>query len=101
VVSRSGTAAAALVPIEQWRRLQAAARPRLKELLLSSEARTGSQVPSRGVARRRPAVERWAMAFPLDSIAVSERRRPRPHGAVLAWLQIVDDADLHRQPVTL
>ena len=40
VVSRRGTEAAVLVPIEQWHRLQAAARPNLKELLLASEARS-------------------------------------------------------------
>ena len=57
VVSRRGTEAAVLVPIEQWRRLQAAARPSLKELLLSPEARTDSLVPPRGAARRRPVVE--------------------------------------------
>jgi antitoxin Phd len=57
VVSRRGTETAVLVPIEQWRRLQAAARPSLKELLLSSEARTDALVPPRGRARRRPTVE--------------------------------------------
>ena len=57
VVSRRGTEAAVLVPIEQWRRLQAAARPTLKELLLSPEARTNTLVPPRGSARRRPAIE--------------------------------------------
>jgi antitoxin Phd len=46
-----------LVPIEQWRRLQAAARPSLKELLLSPKARTDTLVPPRGSARRRPAIE--------------------------------------------
>ncbi len=35
VVSQRGTEAAALVPIEQWHRLQAAARPSLKQLLLA------------------------------------------------------------------
>ncbi|MBM5817165.1 MAG: type II toxin-antitoxin system Phd/YefM family antitoxin [Cyanobacteria bacterium K_Offshore_surface_m2_239] len=57
VVSRRGTETAVLVPIDQWRRLQAAARPSLKELLLSPEARTDSLAPPRGTARRRPAVE--------------------------------------------
>lgn len=57
VVSRRGTETAVLVPIEQWRRLQAAARPSLKDLLLSSEARTDSLVPARGGARRRSVVE--------------------------------------------
>ena len=58
VVSRRGTEAAVLVPIEQWRRLQAAARPTLKELLLSPEARTDTLVPPRG----RPAAARAPMA---------------------------------------
>ena len=57
VVSRRGTETAVLVPIEQWRRLQAASRPSLKELLLSPEARTEELVPLRGTARRRPVVE--------------------------------------------
>lgn len=57
VVSRRGTEAAVLVPIEQWRRLQAAARPSLKELLLSTDARTECLVSPRGAARRRPAVD--------------------------------------------
>jgi prevent-host-death family protein len=53
VVSRRGTETAVLVPIAQWRHLQAAARPSLKELLLASEARTEALVPPRGRARRR------------------------------------------------
>jgi hypothetical protein len=44
---------AVLVPIEEWRRIQAAARPSLKQLLLASEARTEVLVPPRGRARRR------------------------------------------------
>ena len=57
VVSRRGTETAVLVPIEQWRRLQAAARPSLKQLLLAPEARTEELAPPRGTARRRPVVE--------------------------------------------
>jgi predicted nucleic acid-binding protein len=41
------------------------------------------------------------MAFLLDTNVVSELRRPRPHGAVLAWLQSVEDADLHLASVTI
>jgi len=41
------------------------------------------------------------MAFLLDTNVVSELRKRRPHGAVLAWLQSVDDADLHLASVTL
>ncbi|MFM7676715.1 MAG: type II toxin-antitoxin system VapC family toxin [Synechococcus sp.] len=37
----------------------------------------------------------------LDTNVVSELRKPRPHGAVLAWLDGVDDANLHLATVTL
>jgi predicted nucleic acid-binding protein len=37
----------------------------------------------------------------LDTNVVSELRRPRPHGAVLAWLEGVADADLHLCAVTI
>lgn len=39
--------------------------------------------------------------FLLDTNIVSELRRVRPHGAVLAWVRSVDDADLHLSAVTL
>ena len=57
VVSRRGTQAAVLVPIEQWNRLQAAVRPSLKQLLLAPDARTEELVPARGGARSRPVAE--------------------------------------------
>jgi len=41
------------------------------------------------------------MAFLLDTNVVSELRKPRPHDAVLAWLQSTSDADLHLASVTL
>jgi toxin FitB len=37
----------------------------------------------------------------LDTNIVSELRKPRPHGGVVAWLQSTDDADLHLSVVTL
>lgn len=37
----------------------------------------------------------------LDTNVVSELRRPRPHGAVLEWLDMAVDADLHLSAVTL
>lgn len=37
----------------------------------------------------------------LDTNIVSELRKPRPHGGVLAWLQRVDDKDLFLSAVTL
>jgi predicted nucleic acid-binding protein len=37
----------------------------------------------------------------LDTNVVSELRRAKPHGAVVAWLEGVEDADLHLSAVTL
>ena len=37
----------------------------------------------------------------LDTNIVSELRRPKPHGAVLAWLQSVEDKDLFIAALTL
>lgn len=53
MVTKRGAEAAVLVPAQEWRRLQSAARPSLKQLLLSDEARADMMVPSRGHARRR------------------------------------------------
>ena len=56
VLTRQGTETAVLVPIDEWRRLQAVARPSLKQLLLADSARTDSLVPDHGKAQRRQAV---------------------------------------------
>lgn len=37
----------------------------------------------------------------LDTNVVSELRKARPHGAVLAWLASVEDRDLHLSALTL
>jgi toxin FitB len=37
----------------------------------------------------------------LDTNVVSELRKSRPHGAVVAWLQTLNDAALHISAVTL
>jgi predicted nucleic acid-binding protein len=37
----------------------------------------------------------------LDTNVISELRRIRPHGAVLAWLHTVDDAALHLSAVSI
>ena len=37
----------------------------------------------------------------LDTNVVSELRKPRPHGAVLAWFEGVDDTQLHLSAVTI
>ena len=54
MVTRRGAEAAVLVPADQWRRLQAAARPTLKQLLLTDAGRADLPLPLRGQARRRP-----------------------------------------------
>ncbi len=56
LVTKRGADAAVLVPIDEWRRLQTAARPSLKQLLLSGQARAELVLPSRGQARRRAPV---------------------------------------------
>ena len=57
MVTKRGAEAAVLVPVDVWRRLQAAAQPALKQLLLSDAGRTELDIPARGNARRRKAPE--------------------------------------------
>lgn len=40
-------------------------------------------------------------AYLLDTNVVSELRKQRPHGGVVAWLQSVDDTQLYLSAVTL
>ena len=51
MVTRRGAEVAVLVLIDQWRCLQAAARPALKQLLLSDAARHDLPRPARRIAR--------------------------------------------------
>ena len=39
--------------------------------------------------------------FLLDTNVVSELRKPKPHGAVLVWMEQAADADLHLSAVTI
>jgi predicted nucleic acid-binding protein len=39
--------------------------------------------------------------FLLDTNVVSELRRPKPHGAVVAWIAAQQDRDLHISAVTI
>jgi len=58
VVTRRGVETAVLVPIDEWRRLQHAARPSLRALLLGSAApRFEDSVPERGKLRRRRPID--------------------------------------------
>lgn len=57
VVTRRGVETAVLVPIAEWRRLQKAARPSLKDLLLGAAPQFEDFVPERGRLRRRQPVD--------------------------------------------
>lgn len=56
VITRRGTETAVLVPIADWKRLNSAARPSLKSLLMSDVGRADFDLPQRGLARRRAIV---------------------------------------------
>ena len=57
-VTKRGVEAAVLIPAEEWRRLSARARPSLKDLLLSDEARSDDlSILPRGAVVERPAPE--------------------------------------------
>ncbi len=53
IVTKRGADAAVLVPASDWRRLQSAAKPTLKALLLTNDARGELNIPARGGRRRR------------------------------------------------
>ena len=54
IITKRGVETAVLLPIDRWRRLEKLARPDLKELLLSAEARTDELTPPRRELRQRP-----------------------------------------------
>ncbi|MCY4598501.1 MAG: type II toxin-antitoxin system Phd/YefM family antitoxin [Acidobacteria bacterium] len=53
IVTKRGVEAAVLVPIGVWRQLEKRARPDLKELLLTPQARTDALTPPRPLHRHR------------------------------------------------
>jgi antitoxin Phd len=53
LITRRGAEAAVLVPLREWQLLKRAAKPTLKELLLSNSARGELNIPERGGRRRR------------------------------------------------
>lgn len=53
IVTKRGVETAVLVPIAQWRKLENAAKPDLKELLLAPQARTEQLTPPRAQRPRR------------------------------------------------
>lgn len=57
LVTRRGVETAVLVPIAEWKRLNQAAPPTLKSLLLADTARGDFNVPPRGKVKRRLAID--------------------------------------------
>ncbi|MBV8426683.1 MAG: type II toxin-antitoxin system Phd/YefM family antitoxin [Hyphomicrobiales bacterium] len=53
LVTKRGAEAAVLVPATDWQRLKQAAKPTLKELLLTDDTRGELNIPPRGGRRRR------------------------------------------------
>lgn len=49
-------------------------------------------------ARRR---QQGELMYLLDTNVVSELRKPKPHGAVLAWFEGLEDTQLHLSAVTI
>lgn len=47
IVTKRGAEAAVLVPVAEWRRLQGAGRPSLKQMLLTDHARGDFDIPQR------------------------------------------------------
>jgi prevent-host-death family protein len=94
LVTRRGADTAVLIHISEWKRLNNAARPSLKSLLLSNIGRGDFELPPRGGAKlyNRPLRRKMYLH---DTNVVSELRKIRPHGAVVAWLENVADEDIH------
>jgi len=57
VVTRRGIETAVLVPIEEWRRMQSASRPSIKEILLGPGPYFEDIVPVRTRRKRRPPID--------------------------------------------
>jgi antitoxin Phd len=57
MVTKRGVQTAVLVPVDVWRRIEATARPTLKQLLLSDIGRADLALPERGQAQRRTVPE--------------------------------------------
>ncbi len=57
LVTKRGLEAAVLVPVGQWRQMQANHQPSLKQVLLDTSARDDLLLLPRGQAQRRPALD--------------------------------------------
>jgi len=55
--SRRGVEEAVLVPIAEWRKMQATRRPNIKEILLGPGPRFDLKIPKRGKWELRPPID--------------------------------------------
>ena len=101
VVTKRGAETAVLVPVDEWRRY-ATAPLSIKQLLLSDVGRTDALTPLGEPLRPQAQSCRTGIRLMhlLDTNVVSELRKPKPHAAVVAWLQSAADSDLHLSAVT-
>lgn len=97
IITRRGAEIAAVVPIEQWRRLESAVRS-LKELLLEPGVAAGLPI-SRGVEHHLSPADRLARSesalYLLDVGVILALFRPTADRAVLDWLAGVPANRLH------
>jgi len=101
LVTRRGQDAAVLVPVSQWERLTQAAKPTLKELLLTNFARAELELPraAAGAAERRAQLNDGGVPARYQrGLRIEEAEAP---WRVLAWLSSVEDRDIHLSAVTL
>ena len=101
MVTRRGTEAAVLVPVQVAAHAVGSA-PLVKT---TAAVRPSPYRHDRSTAGASQASTRGADAvtqrYLLDTNVVSELRKPRPHGGVVAWLESLDDAQLYVSAVTL
>ena len=98
VVSRRGIETAVLVPIEEWRRVQARSRPSLKALLLTAEPRIEALAAERGRGRQ-VQVKVGARAAPACFHQPSARAfHPKPQQQQRRHLAQADQVPAWRPP---
>ncbi len=103
IITRRGVEIAAVVPIEQWRRLEGAA-PSVKELLLEPGAVTGTPHPVPRERHPHPAdrLERSdSAAYLLDSEVILALLRRTRDPAALAWVSNVPAHRIHLSAVAV
>lgn len=88
VATRRGVETAVMVPIEKWRRLLAAARPSLKQLLLATvtlgEIQAGIELTREQDAGKAKEIEVW-----LDFVADSYNALPMDGPAFRCWAKLM------------